>query len=39
MICGGDEEEPGLEESVEAVAEETEPLVAPVGPAEPTGPR
>ena len=39
VICGGGEEEPGLEESVEAVAEEAEPLMVPVGPAEPSGPR
>jgi hypothetical protein len=39
VICGGDEDEPGLEESVEAVAEDAEPLVVPAGPQEPVGPR
>ena len=39
VICGGDEEEPGLEESVEAVAEEAEPVMVPAGPAAPAGPR
>jgi hypothetical protein len=29
VICGGDEEEPGLEESVEAVAEDVVPAVEP----------
>lgn len=29
VICGGDEEEPGLEESVEAVAEDVVPVQVP----------
>jgi hypothetical protein len=31
ILCAGDGEEPGLEESVEAVAEQEQPLVIPVG--------
>jgi hypothetical protein len=31
ILCAGDGEEPGLEESVEAVAEEESPLVIPLG--------
>ena len=31
ILCAGDGEEPGLEESVEAIAEEARPLVVPVG--------
>ena len=31
ILCAGDGEEPGLEESVEAVAEDQVPVVVPVG--------
>lgn len=31
ILCAGDGEEPGLEESVEAVAEQDRPLVVPLG--------
>jgi hypothetical protein len=31
ILCAGDGEEPGLEESVEAIAEQEHPLVVPVG--------
>jgi len=31
ILCAGDGEEPELEESVEAIAEEARPLVVPVG--------
>ncbi|MEX1142051.1 MAG: hypothetical protein WD993_07705 [Thermoleophilaceae bacterium] len=31
ILCAGDGEEPGLEESVEAVAEDAVPIVVPVG--------
>ena len=31
ILCAGDGEEPGLEESVEAVAEDLVPVVVPVG--------
>ena len=34
VICGGRRRSPSLEESVEAVAEEPEPLMVPAGPAE-----
>lgn len=31
IVCGGDEETPGLEQTVEAVAEDEVPVVVPVG--------
>ena len=31
ILCAGDGEEPELEESVEAIAEQDQPLVVPVG--------
>ena len=31
ILCAGDGEEPGLEETVEAVAEDVVPVVVPVG--------